>query len=241
MANRRMFSLKVIDTDSFLDMSPTAQLLYFHLAMRADDDGFVASPKKIMKMANGADDDMKVLIIKKYVIPFESGVCVIKDWKIHNYIQTDRYSETEYREEKAKLIENNGKYELKDKCIQDGYSLDTQVRLGKSKDRKEIGEIAEASSAPWSLEDKLQGMEKKEGGYLDFIASFIREKPVKVENAKQLSGVISRYCRIAKQLEGAYAPKQVFDAIDEIKKDNERRRSDKVDWTLETVFKKLTK
>jgi len=85
MANRRMFSLKVIDTDDFLDMSPTAQLLYFHLAMRADDDGFVSSPKKIMKMSNAADDDMRVLIAKKYLIPFESGVCVIRDWKIHNY------------------------------------------------------------------------------------------------------------------------------------------------------------
>ena len=143
MANRRMFSLKVIDTDSFLDMSPTAQLLYFHLAMRADDDGFVSSPKKIMKLANAADDDMRVLIAKKYLIPFESGVCVIKDWKIHNYIQSDRYQETEYREEKALLLENNGKYEVDTERIHNVSKVLPQVRLelGKvriGKDRKEI-------------------------------------------------------------------------------------------------------
>lgn len=108
-----MFSLKVIDTDNFLDMSPTAQLLYFHLAMRADDDGFVSSPKRILKMANAAEDDMKVLIGKMYLIPFESGVCVIKDWAIHNFIRSDRYTKTEYRDEKSQLSEIDGKYELK--------------------------------------------------------------------------------------------------------------------------------
>jgi hypothetical protein len=124
-----MFSLKVIDTDSFLDMSPTAQLLYFHLAMRADDDGFVSSPKKIMKLANAADDDMRVLIAKKYLIPFESGVCVIKDWKIHNYIQSDRYQETEYRDEKNLLTEHNGKYEMDTERIQNVSKVLPQVRL----------------------------------------------------------------------------------------------------------------
>ena len=105
MARRRMMSADIIDTDKFMDMPTTTQCLYFHFLLRADDDGFVAAPKRIMKMSNAADDDMKVLIIKKYLIPFDSGVCVIRDWKIHNYIQTDRYQETEYREEKKQLIE----------------------------------------------------------------------------------------------------------------------------------------
>lgn len=139
MAQRRMFSLKVIDTDSFLDMSPTAQLLYFHLSMRADDDGFVSSPKKIMKMANVPEDDMRVLIAKKYIIPFESGICVIKDWKIHNYIQADRYQETQYLEEKNQISQGeNGEYL---KCIQNVSKVDTQVRLGK--DRLELGKVSE--------------------------------------------------------------------------------------------------
>ena len=85
-------------------------------------------------------------------------------------------------------------------------------------------------------------MEKKEGGYLDYISSFIREKPVKIDNAKQLSAVISRHCRVAKLLEGAYTPKQVFKAIDDIKQENEKRRvTERYDWTLESVLKKLTK
>lgn len=133
-----MFSLKVIDTDNFLDMSPTAQLLYFHLAMRADDDGFVSNPKKIMKVANVPEDDMRVLIAKKYIIPFDSGVCVIKDWKIHNYIQADRYQETQYLTEKSSLThDENGSYLMDTKCIQNVSKMDTQVRLGK--DRLEIG------------------------------------------------------------------------------------------------------
>ena len=121
-----MFSLKIIDTDEFLDMPPTTQNLYFHLGMRADDDGFVSSPKKIMKIINSADDDIKVLISKKFVIPFENGVCVISHWKTHNYIQKDRYEETRYLEQKSKLTIKNGMYT---KCIQ---SVDTgKVRLGK--------------------------------------------------------------------------------------------------------------
>ena len=82
-----MFSLKVVDTDAFLDMPQSSQLLYFHLAMRADDDGFVSNPKKIMRMLGTQDDDIKVLVLKKFIIPFESGICVIKHWRIHNYIQ----------------------------------------------------------------------------------------------------------------------------------------------------------
>ncbi len=112
MAQKRMLSLKIVDTDEFLDMPPTTQNLYFHLCIRADDDGFVSNPKKIMKIANSASDDMKVLISKSFVIPFNSGVCVIKHWKIHNFIRSDRYTETEYKEEKELLIEKDKKYEL---------------------------------------------------------------------------------------------------------------------------------
>ena len=99
-----MFSLKIVDTDAFLDMPQSSQLLYFQLAMRADDDGFVANPKKIMRMIGSQDDDIKVLITKKFIIPFESGVCVIKHWLIHNLIRLDRYTETQYTREKSQLI-----------------------------------------------------------------------------------------------------------------------------------------
>lgn len=132
MAQRRMFSLKIVDTDNFLDMSPTAQLLYFHLAMRADDDGFVSSPKKISRMVTQGDDDMRVLIAKEFIIPFKSGVIVIKHWKENNYIQSDRKHNTIYSEEMALLSEDlNGVYKMDTESTQDVSKMDTEVRLGK--------------------------------------------------------------------------------------------------------------
>lgn len=106
-----MFSLKVVDTDMFLDMSPSAQNLYFHLGMRADDDGFVSSPKKIMVMVNAAENDYQILVVKGFIIPMSTnGVCVVTHWKTNNLIKSDRYTETEYKEEKDRLIEVDGKY-----------------------------------------------------------------------------------------------------------------------------------
>lgn len=130
MAERRMFAKTIIDSDAFMDMPLSSQALYFHLSMRADDDGFINNPKKIMRMIGASDDDFKVLCLKRFVIPFESGIVVIKHWKINNYIQKDRYKPSVYSEEKAKLeTKENGVYT---ECIQDGYSLDTQVSIGKS-------------------------------------------------------------------------------------------------------------
>jgi uncharacterized phage protein (TIGR02220 family) len=133
MAQRRMFSKKIVETDFFMEMSPTAKLLYFYLNMSADDDGFVGNPKTIKLISGATDDDLKILIAKQFIIPFDSGVIVIKDWKIHNYIQNDRYNKTQYIKEKGQLrVEENGTYEkMYPECIQNVSSLDTQVRLGK--------------------------------------------------------------------------------------------------------------
>lgn len=129
MAQRRMFSLQIVDTDAFLEMPTSSQLLYFHLAMRADDDGFVANPKKIIRVIGTQEDDYKILIAKRFLLTFESGVVVIKHWKIHNYIQNDRYTQTKYVDERENLtLKDNGSYTER---IQNGYKLDTQVRLGK--------------------------------------------------------------------------------------------------------------
>ena len=114
MAERRMFAMTIIDSDAFLDMPLSTQCLYFHLSMRADDEGFINSPKKIQRMIGASDDDLKVLIAKKFIIPFKSGVVVIKHWKIHNYIRKDRLVETVYQEEKQQLSEKeNGSYTFK--------------------------------------------------------------------------------------------------------------------------------
>lgn len=148
MAERRMFAKTIIDSDAFIDMPVTARLLYYDLAMRADDDGFVNSPKKIMRMIGASQDDLSILILRKFIIPFESGVVVIKHWRIHNYIQKDRYHPSKYEDEKAMLsVQENGAYTLNDvsevdtTCIQPVSKTDTQVRLGKvrlGKDRLDI-------------------------------------------------------------------------------------------------------
>jgi len=129
MAERRMFAKTIIDSDAFLDMPLSAQSLYFHLSMRADDDGFMNNPKRIQRMIGASEDDFKLLIAKSFVIQFESGVIVIKHWRINNYIQKDRYKSTVYGEEKEMLsVKKNGAYTL---CIQDGYNMDTQDSIGK--------------------------------------------------------------------------------------------------------------
>jgi hypothetical protein len=125
-----MFSLSVVDTDLFLDMPQSTQNLYFHLGMRADDDGFVSNTKKIMKMIGATDDDIKLLIAKQYIIPFDSGIIVIKHWRMNNYLRNDRYKETNYKEEKKQIV-------VDDNLV---YQMDTNGihRLGKDSIGKDI-------------------------------------------------------------------------------------------------------
>lgn len=147
MAERRMFAKTIIDSDAFLDMPLSSQALYFHLSMRGDDDGFINNPKKIQRMIGSSDDDLKLLIAKRFIIPFDSGVVVIKHWKIHNYIRVDRYKETVYQQEKSMLEtkENNSYKKIENAGIPSDnqlvYQMETQVRVGKDsivKDRDNI-------------------------------------------------------------------------------------------------------
>ena len=135
MAERRMFAKTIIDSDAFLDMPVTARLLYYDLSMRADDDGFVNSPKKIMRMIGASQDDIGILAAKKFIIPFDNGVVVIKHWRIHNYIRKDTYKETQYKDEKDLLeLDENNAYKLSDTLRQ--LSVDepsTQDRIGKDR------------------------------------------------------------------------------------------------------------
>ena len=126
MAERRMFAKTIIDSDAFLDMPLSTQVLYFHLAMRADDEGFINNPKKIQRMIGASEDDLKLLFAKKFVIPFESGVVVIKHWRIHNYIRADRLIRTVYKDERDLLsVKENGAYTMSDTC----QTLDGQVTV----------------------------------------------------------------------------------------------------------------
>ena len=137
MAERRMFAKTIIDSDAFLDMPLSTQSLYFHLSMRADDDGFINNPKKIQRMIGASDDDLKLLMAKSFIITFESGIVVIKHWKIHNYLRSDRYKETVYQDEKSQLmVKKNKAYTLSGVSIgiPEVYQSDPQERIGK--DRK---------------------------------------------------------------------------------------------------------
>jgi len=166
MAERRMFAKKIIDSDAFLDMPLSTQALYFHLSMRADDEGFINNPRKIQRMIGNSDDDMKLLIAKRFLLAFDSGVVVVKHWKIHNYIQKDRFQPTLYNEEKSMIeVDENKSYTFCkhdvyiadtrtetlieqpfEPCIQDVYNPDTQVRLGKVRKGKE--RVVEAVEKP---------------------------------------------------------------------------------------------
>lgn len=145
MAEKRMISKKMISSDAFLDMPLTAQALYFHLCMRADDDGFVDSPKKIIREVGAKDKDFKVLADKRYILTFESGVVLIKHWFLHNTIPKDRYTPTIYKEELAQVqlkcgkpypdcTKNDNKAYTERKQID--TNLESQIRIDKKREDK---------------------------------------------------------------------------------------------------------
>lgn len=127
MADRRMMSKKIIDSDAFLEMPLSSQALYFHLLLRADDDGFLNNAKKIMREVGANNNDYDMLIMKRFIIQFDDGVCVIKHWRIHNYIQKDRYKPTLYTEEMSLLKQKeNGVYSLDTERVQAVNSVNTE-------------------------------------------------------------------------------------------------------------------
>jgi Asp-tRNA(Asn)/Glu-tRNA(Gln) amidotransferase C subunit len=148
-----MFAKTIIDSDAFLDMPQSSQLLYFHLSMRADDEGFINNPKSIMRNVRCTEEDILHLINKKFIIPFESGVVVIKHWKIHNYIRNDRFKPTKYQDEKLLLAfdENNAYTTSKNNVgIPSDNQMDTQVRLGKDR----LGKDKESIDKPKTVRHK---------------------------------------------------------------------------------------
>lgn len=218
MAEKRMFTKKVTNSDAFLDMPLSAQALYFHLNMEADDDGFNGSPKKTQRMIRASDDDLKLLFVKGFIIPFESGVVVIKHWRLHNYIQKDRYKETVYTEEKKLLeVQENKTYSLMyPECIQDVSEMDPQIRLDKTRlDKNSINNniiIAEADDCVdkpnleeefeilWSMYPNKQGKAKSLEHY---IKSRTKEK---VEYDIILEG-LKKYLVYCEQNKDWYRPK----------------------------------
>lgn len=182
MAERRMFSKSIIDSDIFLDMPLSTQCLYFHLSMRADDDGFVNKTKRIMRMIGSSDDDLKILIAKNFVLPFESGLVVITHWKIHNYIQKDRYHPSTEDEKMLITVGKSGIYEYvsnqkfdepsEQKCIQAVSEVDTcctqngnigKVRLTNnscSSDKQMNNSLNMEFEQIWNLYPRKQGRKR---------------------------------------------------------------------------------
>lgn len=167
MAQRRMFSKKIVETDFFMEMSPTAKLLYFYLNMSADDDGFVGNPKTIKLISGATDDDLKILIAKQFIIPFDSGVVVIKDWKIHNYIRKDTYNSTVYKFEKSQLLDDaNGAYVLNESepSTERPREVDTgKDRLGKDRLGKSNNNMSGKPDDVIPYSEILEYLNKKTG------------------------------------------------------------------------------
>ncbi|HAQ3380405.1 TPA: replisome organizer [Enterococcus faecium] len=207
MAERRMFAKTIIDSDAFLDMPLSTQALYFHLSMRADDDGFINNPKKIQRMVGCGDDDLKLLMAKRFILVFESGVIVIKHWKIHNYIRNDRYKPTLYQDEKALLADKDNKaYTFAEELSkhdeklgipddnQAVYQMDTQVRLGKDRLGKDSKEIKDLTP---SKKSKAKPVRHKYGEYKNVLLSDEQMEKLKTEFPNDYQERIERlseYC-----------------------------------------------
>jgi len=246
MATKRMVSLKIIDSDAFMDMSQTAQLLYFHLAMRTDDDGFIGNPKKIMRMIGSSDDDLKILLTKNFIIGFQSGVIVIKHHRMNNNWDSHNCKRTQYLDEFSGLfIKENGAYTLDNK---QGLPVQTEIRL-KSDGNQSLEEnrIEEKKTYKKDITTKVVGESSEEFNYADYLNTmkedsnkaiqlirvFFMEKKLKFKTKKEVQFAITRNIKEANTLMKTFEIDDVIEAIEFVK--------DKYPdiWTLETLSKYL--
>ena len=229
MAERRMFSKTIIDSDAFLDMPLSAQALYFHLSMRADDDGFLNNANKIIRMINASKNDYDLLLVKKFIIQFDDGICVIKHWRIHNYIRNDRYKPTVYQDEMNCLtIKDNKAYTLNPDIptieeknnigIPNVYQMETQDRLGKDR----LGK------------DRL-GKDNSDSTKVESSTKVQLEKVTTSWNALGLSKIISIKNNRLKLLNARlkeYGLDKVLEAIDNISKSKFLKGENNKGWTI---------
>jgi hypothetical protein len=199
MAQRRMFSQRIVGDENFLEMPSSSQNLYFHLGVYADDDGFV-NPQKIIRMIGANPDDLKVIITKGFVIPFKNGVVVITNWKENNYIQADRYTPTIYQEQYKEL-----------ECTQNVYKLDTQVRLGKVRLGKvRLGKVSNIhrEQVPEGINHLISLFKEVNPSYKNFFANTTQraalERMVKEHGLEKVTGLLEGLPEIVNR---PYAPK----------------------------------
>ena len=190
MAEKRMFSSNVIDSDAFLDMSPTARLLYYDMGMRADDDGFIDSPKKIMRIIGASDSDLKELIDNGFVLRFESGVIVIRHWYVNNRVRRDTYHETIYTEEKSRLLlEKNNVYQLRNDSVTD--TLQTRDEIGSQnrvdKSRLEKDRLDESCACESKTENLVESGQPSQESPVVYFPTKFGEQPIYQKDVDDLT------------------------------------------------------
>ena len=210
MANKAIFSKTIIDTDAFIEMPATTQNLYFHLNMHADDDGFIGNPKRIGRMIGASDDDFKILIAKKFIIVFESGVIVIKHWRIHNTLSKMRYKETSYLDEKSQLlIKENNAYSL-----DEGKPLDDSrlVEMGKRQVRRTVDEQETNLSKDKLSEDKPSKKKSAKADLDGMIDSFTENEELR----EALKAFLDMRKSIKKPIQTEYAFKLALNKLKQL-------------------------
>jgi len=235
MAKKRMFSKQIVQTDAFMDMPQSSQLLYFHMAMEADDDGFISSPKKVMKMVGSNEDDYKVLLSKRFILPFESGICVIKHWWIHNTLYKDRYHITTYQEElKTLQIKDNGAYtdKMLTETTQNVNTMLTQPKLNKPKLKKD--NAPKTAQGEFILKEYLKRMENDKRRHVNVIGHYFEEKGLKFNNEAEAQSAIRRHLRPAIEV-AKFTDNDIVRATDQSKKEYGEK------FTIETIWKVLTR
>lgn len=218
-----MFAKAIIDTDRFMDLSISAKAIYFLLGMEADDEGFV-SYKKVMRIHGGNEDDVKVLVAKKFLLAFDSGVVVITDWNSNNYLNKNRIKETEYQKEKKQLLlTDKGKYEFNN-----GLTSIEESSI----EEKSIVPVAEATVKEYNFEEELQKLKNSTRKDYKIIALYWKKKGFVFENKEQFNAALVRELKAAKLLKG-YSGEQIGQAIKFCMKEYPL-------WTLETCGKRIS-
>ncbi len=198
-----MMSKKIVDSDLFMEVSPLAQVLYFHLLLRADDEGFVGNTKNIMQLTGCSSNDLEILKDKKFIIGFPSGVCVIKHWYTHNYIQKDRYTNSQYTDEKEllRITADRVYFGVNEVCTQRVYKLDTKVRKGKDSSVQESKSSTEQVELPSWLDLDAWNT------WIDYrkeIGKPLTSKGMKIQLAKLSNYTRSHVDMINRSIEGGW-------------------------------------
>lgn len=248
-----MFSPEIVNSDAFLEMPPSTQALYFQLGMKADDDGFV-NPKMVMRIMGSSEDELKVLLVKRFILPLENGVIVIKHWKINNLVRKDWYKPTIYSEYKNLLFQKeNGSYTFDS---QQGVPLVNEMltarprRLGKVSIGKDSNiyninnnsiciddnniDIVASQSDAFSIKEEIKKLEDSDRRELNVIALYLEHRKPDIQTRGQFQVILKRHLKPAMSLR-EFNDNQIMDALDLAKKEYPKI------YTLETLIKILSK